>query len=267
MNKKITILLCISIILGSMRCKSQEKETKIVIETDLGDIKIKLYNETPLHKENFIKLINNGFYNDRIFHRVIKNFMIQGGKDNLPENLTNSTLNNAYTYTIPAEINRNLIHKRGALAAARMGDEVNPNQESSATEFYIVQGEKCSYGKLIKIEEYINNALYNKNLYKFYKEEETKSTEKDSTKKYNEIQKVATTRAKEALETNPFKYTELQKELYRKEGGTPFLDMNYTVFGEVISGMDVVDKIANVQTGSADRPYTDIKFKIHLVEE
>jgi peptidylprolyl isomerase len=265
MSNKIIILFSISFLLNILSCQSQNKETIIEIKTEFGDIKIKLYDETPLHKANFIKLIKAGFYNDRIFHRVIKNFMIQGGDEKLPENTENAMNRGMYNYTIPAEINRKFIHKRGALAAARMGDNVNPNQESSPTQFYIVQGEKFTDGALNQIEAMINNSQYSKYVNAFYKEEELKNATKDSLISI-ENQKNAISKAKEIIDTNPFTYNESERNLYKNEGGTPHLDMNYTVFGEIISGMEVIDKIAEVQTGSADRPLKDIRFSITIIE-
>jgi len=258
------VILVLSLAFSS--CKSQSNEVQVLIETDLGDIKIKLYNETPKHRDNFIKLIKNGFYNERIFHRVIQNFMIQGGNESLPENISNSLTKGTFSYNVPAEMNRKYIHKKGALSAARMGDDVNPLQESSATEFYIVQGSKIPADKIPMIENSINKQIYKKNVYKFYKEEEAKYFNKDSAINYVHVQKQAVIRAKGEYEKAPFSYTPEEKEMYTTIGGAPHLDMNYTVFGEVISGLDVVDKIAAVQTGQADRPVADIKFSIKLIE-
>src|SRR4030066_1649556 len=135
MRSKIITCVTFLLLVIIMSCKTQKNEKKVILRTDYGEIKIKLYNETPIHRDNFVKLIKSGFFNDRIFHRVIKSFMIQGGDENLPENITNSLITGTYNYKFPAEINRNLYHKLGALAAARMGDDINPEQESSATQF------------------------------------------------------------------------------------------------------------------------------------
>ena len=266
MKRNIQILLVIVLVLGLVSCKKRNNRTHVLLTTDLGKIELELYNETPLHRDNFIKLIKSGFYDDRIFHRVIKNFMIQGGNESLPENITNSLTKGAYNYTIPAEFNRKLYHKRGALAMARMGDDVNPDKASSATEFYIVQGAKVSKEKLKEIETYINQSIYISNLRKFYKEEESKYFQKDTIVDYVKIQKIAKEQAKEEYEKNPFHYTDEQIKEYTTVGGAPHLDMNYTVFGEVVSGMDVVDKIADVPTDSTDRPLKDIHFSAKILK-
>ena len=267
MKDRITIISSFILFFALIiSCKPQVNEKQVLIKTNYGDIKIKLYNETPLHRDNFIKLIKAGYYDNRIFHRVIKNFMIQGGDENLPENITNSLTKGTYNYTIPAEFNPKLFHKRGALAAARMGDDVNPEQESSSTQFYIVQGEKFTLDKLKQIEEYINNTIYQKNLKKFYKEEQDKYFSKDTIIDMVKIQNAAAKRAKEIYLKSPFHYSEEQIKTYMTEGGAPHLDMNYTVFGEVISGMDVVNKIAAVQTGAGDRPVTEVTFSVKLIE-
>ncbi len=266
MLHKVTNIIAIVSTFLFLSCKSQPKETMVIIKSDLGNITMKLYNETPKHRDNFLKLIKSGFYNERIFHRVIKDFMVQGGSESLPENITNSLTLGTYNYTVPAEITSKYTHKRGALAAARMGDDVNPNQESSATEFYIVQGEKFTEDKLKQIENYINKAIYKKNVYKFYKEEEAKYFTKDTIIDYVKVQTLAKEKAKKTYETSPFRYSPEQINTYIAEGGAPHLDMNYTVFGEVTEGMDVVDKIAAVQTGDADRPLQDIKFSIEIKE-
>jgi peptidylprolyl isomerase len=266
MNNKFITIIPIVVCFLILSCKSQPKEVKVLIKTDLGNITVKLYNETPKHRDNFIKLIKSGFYNDRIFHRVIKDFMIQGGDETLPENITNSLVKGSYAYTLPAEITKKYYHKKGALAAARMSDAENPLQESSSTQFYIVQGEKYQGEKLKNIEDFINKSLYKKYLYKFYKTEEAKYFTKDTIIDYVKVNQLAKEQALKFFEKDKFQYTEDQKNVYINEGGTPHLDMNYTVFGEVISGMEIIDKIAAVQTGVADRPSKDIKFSIEIKE-
>jgi peptidylprolyl isomerase len=260
MRNKITILIFIILAILTP-CKSQEKETSVRIETEFGNITLKLYNETPKHRDNFIKLIKSGFYNDRIFHRVIKNFMIQGGDAELPEELAQTNKTDSFNYRIPAEINRKLIHKKGVLAAARTGDNENPLQESSSTQFYIVQGQKFSVDKLKQIEARINNSLIRKAYLAIYNQE-VKNTQLSK----EEIEKKAQEEAIEIVKKKPFSYTPQEIEIYTTIGGTPHLDMNYTVFGEVVSGMEVIEKIAEQQTNEKDRPINNIKFSIRIIE-
>jgi cyclophilin family peptidyl-prolyl cis-trans isomerase len=207
--KKLIVSLLFLISMYGVVCGQTNINTGPVflIKTSLGDIKVKLYNETPKHKDNFIKLVENGFYNGSIFHRVINQFMIQGGGAN------NGTKD--VGYTIPAEINAKFFHKKGALAAARMPDQINPNKESSGSQFYIVQGRKYDDAELNAVEQRSNK-----------------------------------------------KFTEEERNAYKNIGGTPHLDGNYTVFGEVIEGNDVIDKIASVKTGAGDKPLEDIKMTI-----
>lgn len=188
-----------------------EKEYVVVIHTDMGDITVKLYNETPLHRDNFIKLVNEGYYDGSIFHRIIKDFMIQGGGG--------KTGNEDPGYKIPAEIIEGFYHKKGALAAARMPDHVNPRKESSGSQFYIVQGRKFSQSDLKNFEK-----------------------------------------------RSGITYTDEQIKTYSTIGGTPHLDGDYTVFGEVISGLEVVDKIAAVQTGPGDRPVKEVTMRMSLLK-
>ena len=192
----------------------KEKEVMLKIETSKGSMTVKLYNETPQHRDNFVKLAKEGYYNGTLFHRVIKEFMIQGGDPDSRNATPGQRLGEGGPdYTIPAEFNPNLFHKKGALAAARTGDQVNPQKASSGSQFYIVQGKPFSDDQLNQIEQY----------YRLH-------------------------------------FTPQQRNIYRTIGGTPFLDMNYTVFGEVVEGMSVIDKIASVPTGPADRPTEDVKI-------
>jgi len=193
---------------------------EVVLSTNYGDITIILYDETPLHQANFIKLVNESFYDDLLFHRVINYFMIQGGDPNSRGASAETRLGGGGPgYTVPAEFNSKFIHKKGALAAARNN---NPQKESSGSQFYIVHGKKLN-------EADINSA-----------------------------------EARIAQKNPGFKYSKEQRNELLENGGTPFLDMEYTVFGEVTSGLNVIDLIAKVATASGDRPLEDVKMSIKM---
>ncbi|MFN0276426.1 MAG: peptidylprolyl isomerase [Chitinophagales bacterium] len=199
--------------------KNQTKNQMIKISTSFGDMTIKLYDETPQHRDNFIKLAKQGYYNDLLFHRVIKDFMIQGGDPDSKDAPAGKRLGSGGPgYTIPAEFRSSLYHKKGALAAARQGDQMNPTKASSGSQFYIVQGKKSTDAELNQISQ-----------------------------------------------SYGIMFTEEQKKIYKEIGGTPFLDNNYTVFGEVVDGLEVIDKIAAVQKAPGDRPMQDIKMTVTVV--
>ncbi len=207
----------------SVSAQASKKMKMVKIETTLGTIKVRLYDETPQHRDNFLKLVKESFYDDVLFHRVIKDFMIQAGD---PESKTaDSTVRlgaGGLGYTIPAEIKfPELYHKRGALAAARLGDMANPERASSACQFYLVQGKCFTDRELDDIEHRLNMIL--------------RSAE-------------------------PFKYSEAQRRQYKTFGGTPHLDGQYTVFGEIVEGFEVLDKISAVSTANGDRPVEDVKI-------
>lgn len=250
-----------------------EKETVILIETTLGNIKIKLYNETPLHRDNFIKLTKEGFYNDLLFHRVIKDFMIQGGDPQSKNAPAHKSLGAGDVgYTIPAEfVYPRYFHKRGALSAARQGDQVNPKKASSGCQYYIVTGKVYNEEQLSKMEKQLSNKIVEKFFYELAGEriDEIRYMQKQGDKEglmalQNELIGLAEEKTQQA---GGFKFTKEQREAYTTVGGTPHLDNDYTVFGEVIEGIDVVDKIQQVKTNPNDRPETDIKMlKATLVE-
>jgi len=203
--KKLIIAALVLVGLTCQAQKANEKETVVVIKTTMGTIKAKLYNDTPQHRDNFIKLVNEGWYNGSPFHRVINQFMIQGGQ--------NADGRIDPGYKVPAEFKDNHFHKKGALAAARQPDQVNPQKASSGSQFYIVQG------------------------------------------------KVYDDRTLDMFESRMGKvFSARQRQAYKTVGGTPHLDGDYTVFGEVVKGMDVVDKIAAQQKDAADRPLEDVKI-------
>lgn len=225
--KKITFLLLFFATLTSCQAQTTNKQTDnmqkkyyVSIETAYGNMTVELFNETPKHRDNFIKLVNEGFYDGLLFHRVINNFMIQGGDPNSRDAKPGQMLGNGNLgYTVPAEFVQGLFHRKGALAAARQGDMVNPTKASSPCQFYIVQGNVWQAEQLKVMGQRMGKT-----------------------------------------------FSEQQIEAYTTVGGTPHLDNDYTVFGQVIEGLDVIDKIAAVKTGAGDRPVDDVKMKIKVVE-
>ncbi|RMF03374.1 MAG: peptidylprolyl isomerase [Bacteroidetes bacterium] len=207
MNRKLRFLSLLLVLLYTA-CGPQDDHTYALISTDYGDMKVKLYNSTPRHRDNFIKLAQEGYYKDLLFHRVIPGFMIQGGDPNSRNAAPGQRLGmGGPGYTIPAEIGA--LHLRGALAAARTP---NPEKASSGSQFYIVQGRPVDTSAL-----------------------------------------------------PPGRYSQIQKELYAELGGRPELDFQYTVFGEVVEGLHVIDSIAQVPTGAADRPLQDVRMDVKIL--
>ncbi len=222
MKKIIAIIAMLIIPVIAMKAQTKKasadaKERIVEITTDYGKMKIKLYNETPKHRDNFIKLASEGFYDGLLFHRVIKGFMIQGGdpqsKNAAPDKMLGS---GDVGYKVPAELFDNLYHKKGTLCAARDG---NPEKASSGCQFYIVQGKTYTDEELNSLESRIG-----------------------------------------------YKFSAQQRNDYKTIGGTPQLDKNYTVYGEVIEGMDVIDKIAAVKTKPGDRPEQDVKMTVKVIK-
>ncbi len=249
-----------------------EKETVLCFKTNKGDIKVKLYNETPQHRDNIIKLAKEGFYNGTLFHRVINDFMIQGGDPDSKEAPANKMLGEGDTgYTIPAEfIYPKYFHKKGALAAARMGDDVNPNKESSGCQFYIVTGTVFTPEELDGMEATMNRMVVKEkfdSLVRPLMAEIYKMRESNDIDSLASLQERLVAEAEAEAAKTPFKYTPEQKQVYTTVGGTPHLDGSYTVFGEVIKGMDVVEKIQKVKTNKADRPIEDVVIKKVTVED
>jgi peptidyl-prolyl cis-trans isomerase B (cyclophilin B) len=251
-----------------------KKDYVVTIKTEFGNMVVILYDETPKHKANFIKLAEEGFYNDLLFHRVIKDFMIQGGdpesRDANPKKRLGGT---GPGYQIPAEFNPDLIHKKGALAAARTGDNVNPEKESSGSQFYIVKGQVYTEKQLrdaridfAQLNHYFR-LLVGKPEYQALRE---RVIELQQNREFDKYQRLIVA-IKEDIEKEyevelDLPLSDLQLEAYTTIGGTPHLDGGYTVFGEVISGLDVIDKIAEVRTGEADRPVEDVKMSMEVDE-
>lgn len=254
-----SILLLTLLVLGSFIKKSDEVE--VIMTTSKGELILKLYNQTPIHRDNFIKLINNQFYNGISFHRVIKNFMAQAGDPNSrdPE-YTGSLGNNSEGETLPAEIYPFLFHKKGALAAARMGDQVNPEKRSSGSQFYIVQGKKYNRNQLTQMEARINQQLEGNLVGIFLKD----SSNREYMNRVKVCQQngwmdslnlvVGEIKNMVFKDVDKFTFSEEQLKAYETVGGTPFLDNGYTVFGEVVSGIDIIDSICTSPTLPGDKP-------------
>lgn len=272
--KRISILLTLAVWSMMIACTgnqqksksmNQGNETLVRLETTEGNITVKLYDETPKHRDNFIKLAKEGVYDSTLFHRVIKNFMIQAGDPQSKTASDTATLGSGDVgYTLPAEINPKFFHKRGVLAAARLGDEVNPNRESSGCQFYIVTGRKFSEAQMINMENQMNearlenifNELARKHMKEIYKMRKANDTEG-----LLELQDSLEAQARAQVAKEPaLKYTKEQICAYTTVGGAPHLDGSYTIFGEVTEGMDIVDKIEKVKTNRGDRPEKDIRI-------
>lgn len=251
----------------SMVNKNDDGMARVKIETSKGDIIVELYNDTPKHKANFLKLAKNGTYEGTLFHRVIKDFMIQAGDPNSKTATKDQQLGDGDVgYTIPAEfVYPKRFHKRGALAAARQGDQVNPKKESSGCQFYIVTGQVYNDSTIVNMEKRKNynvlNAAFTQLVMK-NRDEILNLQKKGDEKALMAMQDKLLAQAREQIKDEPeFKFTPEQAEAYTTIGGTPHLDGEYTVFGEVVEGMDVVDEIQKVATNPADRPIDDVVIK------
>ena len=245
---------------------------KIKIKTTEGDIIVRLYDETPKHRDNFLKLAAEGYFDGTLFHRVIKDFMIQGGdpnSKNAPKGVQLGT--GGPDYTLPAEfVYPQLFHKRGALSAARLGDEVNPDKESSGSQFYIVWGKTYKPQELKQIEKQMAMQEEQNVFNRLARENKAKIMDLRRNRDragLMELQDelVAETKAI-CLEKGKPTFTDAQVEAYTTIGGTPFLDNNYTVFGEVEEGLDVVEKIQSCKTLPGDRPEEDITMTVEVME-
>jgi len=271
MNNLLKKFILLPFILLFHACSAPEGNTNtlILIKTTLGDIKIKLYDGTPVHRDNFIKLVKDGIYDGVSFHRVIKDFMIQSGDPATRTNQSKSSPDSINTFTIPSEFNLSYFHKRGALAAARTGNEENPEMRSSGTQFYIVQGVKYDDTQLDQAEQRINSNIKQALFNRFVRHISDSLTSTGKNASDSEVQEIASVKMFDYLSANTsYKIPEDQRNTYKSIGGVPRLDGTYTVFGEVTEGMDVVDRIASVATDSNDRPLTDIRiFNMKIVRK
>ena len=268
----ICILTLCSLIACGHKNKNHMEGTVLLLETSMGDIRVRLYDDTPKHRDNIVKLAKEDFYDGTLFHRVIKDFMIQAGDPKSKNASDTATLGSGDTgYTLPAEfVYPKYFHRRGVLAAARMGDDVNPRRESSGCQFYIVTGKKFTEEELAGLETQLNqNSLratfdtlarqHMKDIFKMRKANDTTGLKRLENELFEQ--------AKAETLNHMFSFNDEQKQAYTTVGGAPHLDGQYTVFGEVIEGMDVVDAIQNVKTGRADRPVENVVIEKVTVEE
>ena len=242
-----------------------EKRTLVKLETTMGNITVALYNETPKHRDNFIKLVKEGVYDSTLFHRVIKQFMIQAGDPDSKNASDTAMLGSGDVgYTIPAEFNPKFFHKKGVLAAARQGDDVNPEKASSGCQFYTVTGRKFTEPQLLGMENKINEqreeALFD-SLARQHMKEIYKMRKAGDNAGLLELQDTLEAQARElADKEEKFRFTPEQIKAYSTVGGAPHLDGSYTVFGEVTEGMEVVENIEIAKTNRADRPVENIRI-------
>ena len=239
---------------------------KIEIQTPKGNIVVRLYDETPHHRDNMIKLAKEGYFNGTLFHRVIQDFMVQGGDPDSRNAPKGKMLGSGGPgYTIPAEIKTGLFHKRGALCAARLGDEVNPAKDSSGSQFYIVWGKVYKSGQLKQVEKQMMQnqmATAFNDLVGYHKKEIMDMRRNRDREGLQNLQE----RLMEDAKANMHGFSEEQTEIYTTIGGTPFLDGEYTVFGEVEEGIDIVEKIISAETDRNDRPLEDLTMNVCVIE-
>jgi peptidylprolyl isomerase len=257
--------------------KPGDDETLILLHTSLGDMKLRLFNQTPKHRDNFVKLVESKFFDSLLFHRVIKDFVIQGGDPDSKNAVKGKLLGDGGPgYTIPAEFfTSKLFHRKGVLAAAREGDDVNPNKESSGSQFYIVQGKIQDEESLEKNERRINRGVIQLISDSLLSLPENGKLKSDFTRiKANGGDSLAILQKKIDGIVNSvyavhakYKIPEEQRKIYKTLGGTPHLDTHYTVFGEVYEGWDVLDKIAALPGDENNRPLTDVKMSMKILRK
>ena len=273
---KVPLLFFLLLAIGSCNTKAtkldttEDKRVTIEMVTEMGTMTIELYNETPKHRDNFMKLANEGAYDSVLFHRVINQFMIQAGDPDSKNAKTDDALGNGdKPYKVAAEFHPDFFHKKGALGAARDG---NPERASSAMQFYIAQGKVKNDSLIDKDQKRINKwlASHYSNLRpenKTLLDSLQKTNAEDNYEQYSKIEDKLDELAENFTDFDKYTIPESHREVYRTLGGTPHLDQNYTVFGEVIKGLEVIDSIAVVETGFQDRPKQDVRIlSVRIIE-
>ncbi|MBR5964256.1 MAG: peptidylprolyl isomerase [Bacteroidaceae bacterium] len=279
MKRTIIVMACLLIGIGIANGQTSKKSSKmnkptpqVQISTSYGDIVVKLYDETPAHRDNFLKLAREGMYDGTLFHRVIKGFMIQGGDPDSKNAAPGQQLGSGDVgYTLPAEfVYPTYYHKRGVLSAARQADQVNPERRSSGCQFYIVWGEVYTPDQLQQFEARQNQSR-GQQIFDELAQQHIDSIramyQRQDQQGLQALQDKLVAETDARLKVEPgFHFTEEQVKAYTTVGGTPHLDAQYTVFGEVVSGLDVVEKIQQAATDSRDRPLEDIKMTVKVLE-
>lgn len=258
MRRIVYTLFCVILLVS---CKKESGHI-VKIDTSCGDIKVRLYDETPLHRDNFLKLVKEGYYHGLLFHRVIENFMIQAGDPESRGARSGLKLGSkGIGYTLKPEIDARFFHKKGALCAAREGDNINPARESDGSHFYISQGRVFTPEELAKTVDKINEKRYMALFDKLKGLREAEIMKAQSVNDYDKLEKISeelSNRTLQQFDSEKLILSDEQIKAYTTVGGIPHLDGNYTIFGEVIEGMDILDKIAATETDENDRPVNDV---------
>lgn len=268
--KKTIFCMLMAFSLTAISCASGEQETIVALETTAGTIRLKLYDDTPGHRDNFLQNVKQGLYDGVTFHRIIRNFMIQTGDPfTRPGEVADTTKKDP---TIPAEIvYPRHYHKRGSIGAARGGDDENPRKESNKFQFYIVTGKHYSDAGLSELEgiAYQNKVekIYNENTKNYTARLDAMRRQRDRDGVSDLLDSILTEAQAEVAANPPAPFTSEQKRIYKSRGGSPWLDGEYTVFGEVIEGMKIVEDIERVKTGSGDKPLREIRIIKATIEE
>lgn len=235
---------------------------QIILHTSMGDITLRLYDETPIHRDNMVRLVREGYYDGTLFHRVIRDFMIQGGDPDSKGAPAGKTLGmGGPDYTLEAEIKPGFFHRRGALAAARQGDEVNPERRSSGSQFYIVWGQTYNEGQLRQMARQMDmqrQKMLFQQLAAAHRKDIMQLRRERNQAGLMALQEQLARETAEQAKALPPVLTDEQVQVYTAVGGTPHLDGQYTVFGEVVSGLDIVEQIQQTETLRGDRPKTDV---------
>ncbi|MGQ1787309.1 MULTISPECIES: peptidylprolyl isomerase [unclassified Saccharicrinis] len=265
--RKLLGLILVILLLCADRGYSQSRH--VIISTNMGDIKIMLYDDTPKHRDSFLKLAKEGHYDGTLFYRVVKNFVIQGGSSDSKNAPAGKHIGyGSAKLNIDSEFRENRFHKKGAICAPRQPEDINHFKMSDVSQFYIVHGKVYKHEELALLQKAINNPIKLKLKKKFYNphKEELRKLKAENPKEFNRrLREIKDKIAVEYALSHKLEFTEEQKQIYTTKGGLPELDGDYTVFGEVVSGFNVVEKIAALKTDKNSRPYTDVKLVVRIL--